>query len=67
MLAAALSTTYIEEKDGLMHLSEVRKLSVCNIKTRNPDRTTLCSSKQKSLDKINTEFPALVLDRNIKQ
>eukprot|EP00975_Prorocentrum_lima_P046747 9772239-Prorocentrum_lima.AAC.1 len=32
-----------------------------DIKARNPERTTLCSSRQNSLDKINTEFPALAV------
>eukprot|EP00975_Prorocentrum_lima_P016911 3583192-Prorocentrum_lima.AAC.1 len=59
MLLAALKTIYGQEKYRLMQLSEVRKFNACDIKTRNPERTILCSSRQNSLDKINTEFPAL--------
>eukprot|EP00975_Prorocentrum_lima_P057821 12124946-Prorocentrum_lima.AAC.1 len=60
MLEEALKTIYSQEKGGLMHLSEVRNFNACDIKTRNPERTrtTLCSSRQKSVDRINTEFPA---------
>eukprot|EP00975_Prorocentrum_lima_P015401 3261968-Prorocentrum_lima.AAC.1 len=50
-----------------MQLSEVRKFFACNIKARNPERTTLCNTRQTSLDKVNTEFPALVLDKSIKK
>eukprot|EP00975_Prorocentrum_lima_P061974 12883010-Prorocentrum_lima.AAC.1 len=66
MLLAALKTIHIQEKDGFMHLSEVRKIPACDLKIRHPESTTMCSSRSNSLDKVNTEFPALVLDKSLK-
>eukprot|EP00975_Prorocentrum_lima_P040456 8494283-Prorocentrum_lima.AAC.1 len=50
------------EKDGLMHLSMARTFYACNLQEKHPERTIVCRSRQNSLDKVNAEFPALVID-----
>eukprot|EP00975_Prorocentrum_lima_P041729 8768889-Prorocentrum_lima.AAC.1 len=36
ILLTALKPIHVQEKDGLMHLSEVRELSACNLKDKHP-------------------------------
>eukprot|EP00975_Prorocentrum_lima_P011463 2437761-Prorocentrum_lima.AAC.1 len=36
------------------------------MKGEHPERTTVCRTRQNSLDKVNAEFPTLVLDDDTK-
>eukprot|EP00975_Prorocentrum_lima_P045959 9612449-Prorocentrum_lima.AAC.1 len=58
LMLKALKSLHIKEKERLMHLSEVRTFSACNIQDKHPQQTTECRTRQNSLDKVNTEFPA---------
>eukprot|EP00975_Prorocentrum_lima_P001106 235568-Prorocentrum_lima.AAC.1 len=40
----------------------VRTFYARNLEQQHPERTTVCRSRQASLDKVNTQFPALVID-----